>query len=87
MLEAEMNEHIGYEKYQHSDGTNYRNGTKKKNVCSTYGEFQVDIPQDRNSTFDPKIVKKLVFYDRILKIIGGYFYEREKRSLQSKTIN
>ena len=58
MLEAEMNEHIGYEKYQHSDGTNYRNGTKKKNVCSTYGEFQVDIPQDRNSTFDPKIVKK-----------------------------
>ncbi len=44
MLEAEMNEHIGYEKYQHSDGTNYRNGTKKKNVCSTYGEFQVDIP-------------------------------------------
>ena len=58
MLEAEMNEHIGYEKYQHSDGTNYRNGTKKKNVRSTYGEFQADIPQDRNSTFDPKIVKK-----------------------------
>ena len=58
MLEAEMNEHIGYEKYQHSDGTNYRNGTKKKNVRSTYGEFQVDIPQDRNSTFDPKIVNK-----------------------------
>jgi len=58
MLEAEMDEHIGYRKYQHSDGTNYRNGTKKKNVRSTYGEFQVDIPQDRNSTFDPQIVKK-----------------------------
>ena len=58
MLEAEMDEHIGYRKYQHSDGNNYCNGTKKKNVCSTYGEFQVDIPQDRNSTFDPKIVKK-----------------------------
>ena len=58
MLEAEMDEHIGYRKYQHSDGNNYCNGTKKKNVRSTYGEFQVDIPQDRNSTFDPKIVKK-----------------------------
>ena len=58
MLEAEMDENIGYEKYQHSDGNNYCNGTKKKNVRSTYGEFQVDIPQDRNSTFDPKIVKK-----------------------------
>ena len=51
-------EHVGYRKYQYSDGNNYRNGTKKKNVRSTYGEFQVDIPQDRNSTFDPKIVKK-----------------------------
>ena len=58
MLEAEMNGHIGYEKYQHFVSTNYRNGTKKKNVRSTYGEFQVDIPQDRNSTFDPKIVNK-----------------------------
>ena len=58
MMEAEMDEHIGYEKYQHSDGTNYRNGVKKKNVRSTYGEFQVEVPQDRNSTFEPQIVKK-----------------------------
>ena len=58
MLEAEMNGHIGYEKYQHSVSTNYRNDTKKKNIRSTYGEFQVDIPQDRNSTFDPRIVNK-----------------------------
>ncbi|KDE74032.1 transposase Mu, partial [Fusobacterium necrophorum BFTR-2] len=39
-------------------GTNYRNGTKKKNVRSTYGELQLEVPQDRNSTFDPQIVKK-----------------------------
>ncbi|KXA14338.1 hypothetical protein HMPREF3206_01022 [Fusobacterium equinum] len=58
MLEAEMEEHIGYEKYQHSDAANYRNGTKKKNIRSTYGEFQVEVPQDRNSSFDPKVVKK-----------------------------
>ncbi|QQB74506.1 IS256 family transposase [Fusobacterium canifelinum] len=58
MMEAEMDEHIGYEKYQHSDGNNYRNGVKKKNVRSTYGEFQVEVPQDRNSTFEPQIVKK-----------------------------
>ena len=53
-----MDEHIGYEKYQHSDDTNYRNGVIKKNVRSTYGEFQVEVPQDRNSTFEPQIVKK-----------------------------
>ena len=33
------------------------------------------------------MLKKLVFYNRTLKIIRDYFYEREKRSLQSKTIN
>ncbi len=32
MMEAEMDEHIGYEKYQHSDATNYRNGVKKKKM-------------------------------------------------------
>ena len=53
MLEAEMDEHIGYEKYQHSDTPNYSNG-----VRSTFGQFQVEVPQDRNSTFKPKIVKK-----------------------------
>ncbi|WP_187367082.1 IS256 family transposase [Fusobacterium massiliense] len=58
MMKAEMDEHIGYEKYQHSDATNYRNGVKKKNVRSTFGEFQVEVPQDRNSTFEPQIVKK-----------------------------
>ena len=58
MMEAEMDEHIGYEKYQHSDGTNYRDGVKKKNVHSTFGKFQFEVPQDRNSTFEPRIVKK-----------------------------
>ena len=58
MMEAEMDEHIGYEKYQYSDTTNYRNGVKKKNTRSTFGEFQVEVPQDRNSTFKPQIVKK-----------------------------
>ena len=58
MLEAEMNEHLGYEKYARDDEPNYRNGTKKKNIRSKYGEFQIDVPQDRDSSFEPAIVKK-----------------------------
>jgi transposase-like protein len=58
MLEAEMNEHLGYEKYERDDEPNYRNGTKPKTVRSKYGEFEVDVPQDRNSTFEPTVVKK-----------------------------
>lgn len=58
MLEAEMDEHLGYEKYERSEEPNYRNGTKSKRVRSKYGEFEVDVPQDRESTFEPKIIPK-----------------------------
>ncbi len=59
MLEAEMNEHPGYQNDERSDSDNYRNGTKSKKVRSNYGEFEIAVPQDRNSTFEPQIVKKL----------------------------
>lgn len=58
MMESEMDEHLGYESYERSDNDNYRNGTKQKTVRSNYGEFQIAVPQDRQSTFEPKVVKK-----------------------------
>lgn len=58
MLESEMGHHLGYGKYERSPEPNYRNGSKPKTVRSKYGEFQVDVPQDRNSSFEPKIVPK-----------------------------
>ena len=58
IMEAEMNEHLGYEKSQRSDSDNARNGYKSKRVRSSYGEFDIDVPQDRHSTFEPRIVGK-----------------------------
>ena len=58
MMDAEMDEHLGYENYERSNNDNYRNGTKRKRVRSNYGEFEIDVPQDRNSSFEPQIVKK-----------------------------
>ena len=58
MMETEMDDHLGYEKYERSDEKNYRNGTKSKRVRSKYGEFEADVPQDRNSSFDPKVLPK-----------------------------
>lgn len=58
MMEAEMTDHLGHERYERSESDNYRSGTKKKNVRSSYGEFQIEVPQDRESTYEPKIVKK-----------------------------
>jgi putative transposase len=58
MMEAEMIDHLGYEKSERLETDNYRNGTKKKTVRSHYGEFELEVPQDRNSSFEPKVVKK-----------------------------
>ena len=62
MMEAEMDDHLGYEKSERtnddSEDRNYRNGYKSKRVNSSYGSMDIDVPQDRNSSFEPKIVKK-----------------------------
>lgn len=58
LLQAEINNHLGYEKYKHGDKDNYRNGYKTKKVQTTYGDLEIEVPQDRNSTFEPMIVPK-----------------------------
>ena len=58
MLEAEMDNHLGYEKYERSEEPNYRNGTKPKRIRNKYGEFEMEVPQDRQSSFDPQIIPK-----------------------------
>ena len=58
MLETEMDNHLGYDRYERSGESNYRNGTKPKTVRSKYGEFEVDVPQDRQSSFEPQVLPK-----------------------------
>lgn len=55
MMESEMTDHLGHPKSARSHLENYRNGLKT--VRSKYGEFKVDVPKDRNGTFEPQIVK------------------------------
>ena len=58
MMEAEMEDHLGYEKSERSDNDDYRNGYKSKTVKSSIGEVELEVPQDRKSTFEPQVVKK-----------------------------
>lgn len=53
-----MNQHLGYEPYERTDNANSRNGRKPKSIRSKYGEMEIDVPQDRESTFEPQIIKK-----------------------------
>lgn len=56
--EVELDDHLGYEKHQKSDNSNYRNGTNKKTLKSKYGDVDVAIPRDRDGSFEPQLVKK-----------------------------
>ena len=58
-LEGEMNEHLGYKKHQKDIATtNSRNGSSKKTVKGKLGELEIDIPRDREGSFEPTIIEK-----------------------------
>jgi transposase-like protein len=60
-LEAEMDEHLGYPKRDHSGAratSNERNGSRTKTVTTEIGPVEVEVPRDRQSTFEPVIVRK-----------------------------
>ena len=59
MLNAELTEHLGYEKNEYTeDNENYRNGYSQKTVHSTEGDIKLNVPRDRQGTFDPIVVEK-----------------------------
>lgn len=58
-LGAELDNQLAYEKYgKNNKNDNSRNGYSKKKVKTSFGEIELDIPRDRNSEFEPKIVPK-----------------------------
>ncbi len=57
-LNAEMDDHLGYEKHQKSTSTNSRNGQTSKRVKTEDGEFEINTPRDRDGTFEPLLIKK-----------------------------
>lgn len=75
-LEAEMEEHLGREKYERSldDEKNYRNGYSTKKIKSSFGEVDINVPRDRKAEFEPRIVKKYetVCNELDKKVIGLY---------------
>ncbi len=59
MLQGEIESHLGYSKNQkRSDQDNARNGYGKKKIKTQHGEFDIHVPRDRKSEFEPQIVPK-----------------------------
>ena len=86
-MNAEMTEHLGYERHQTTEKTspNSRNGKSKKMVITEIGDIGIDVPRDRNAEFEPKIIKKHQrrFEGFDDKIISMYGFGMTTRDIQS----
>jgi len=58
MLEGELDAHLGYEKHQGSDNPNSRNGYSTKTIKNALGQSQINVPRDRDGSFEPTLVPK-----------------------------
>lgn len=86
MLEAEMDISLGYSKNEKGDLSteNKRNGHTQKTVKSQYGEFEVDVPRDRDGEFEPKIVQK---YQRNISGIEDKVISLYARGMSTRDIH
>ena len=59
-LDGEITDHLGYDKGDPAgkNGRNSRNGARAKTVLTDVGPVQIDVPRDREGSFEPKIVAK-----------------------------
>jgi putative transposase len=59
-LEAEMSGHLGYDRHDRAgrDGGNSRNGTRAKTVLTEIGPVEIEVPRDRDGSFEPLVVRK-----------------------------
>ena len=85
MLEGEIEEELGYSKYNYEekDTQNSRNGYSPKSVRSEYGEIELNIPRDRHNEFEPKIIPK---YQREITGIEGQIIALYAKGMSNRDI-
>ena len=85
MLDTEFDEHMGYDKYdQTAKKDNYRNGSSKKTVKTSQGHIDINIPRDRNASFDPVIIEK---YNRDISDIDNKIINLYARGMSTRDIS
>ena len=85
LLKAEIDEHLGYPKHDPSgkNSGNSRNGFSKKTLKTNLGEVPLDIPRDRNATFDPIVIPK---HDRMSSKIEHAIITMYSRGMTTRDI-
>lgn len=85
MLSAELDEHLGYEKYDTKEKLtdNSRNGHSKKTLRSEYGEIVINVPRDRQGEFEPVVVPK---HQRDISEIEGTIISMYAKGMSNRDI-
>lgn len=81
-LEAELTDHLGYEPHGRATHDNRRNGRHSKTIQGDSAQFEIEVPRDRDGSFEPQIVKKRQrrlkgFDDKVLAFYGRGMSTRE----------
>jgi len=83
-MAAELTEHVGYEKHDPAgrNSGNSRNGTSAKSLKGNFGTLPIEVPRDRNGTFEPQIIEKhqtrfTGFDDKIISLYARGLSTRE----------
>jgi putative transposase len=83
-MAAEMTQHVGYEKHDAAgqNSGNSRNGNSAKTLKGTFGTMPIEVPRDRNGTFEPQIIGKhqtrwTGFDDKIISLYARGLSTRE----------
>ncbi len=84
MLKAELDEHLDYEYGETPLALNTRNGSSKKTVKSSKGEIELNIPRDREGTFEPKVLKK---YEKDISHIEGQIISMYAKGMTTADIS
>lgn len=86
MLEGELDDRLGYDKYEHTEepNPNSRNGYSKKTVTTSCGDVEINIPRDRNGDYEPQVVKK---YQRDVSDIEGKVISMYAKGMTTRDIS
>jgi transposase-like protein len=94
ILEAEMDEHLGYEKNSNAGDKSgdSRNGYSEKTVLTENQSAVIQVPRDRNGTFEPKIIPKYekrvpLFNDQIISMYGFGMSDRDIKAHLEQVYN
>jgi putative transposase len=90
-LASELTEHLGYEKHERAGRSNTRNGSTPKTVATEVGDVRLDVPRDRNGSFEPRLVPKGVrraggLDDMIISLYAGGMTVRDIQHHLARTL-